>query len=370
MASGEDIENPNEKRILTIFNKKSKSNYAPFYKTLPMDRGAVVAWEENYEVGKQLSALQFAMDLYYENYDSFMSERQNDPTDRTANTLIVPAKTIMTRLNGLERRVIPMDTQQITAMVDVHDNVMYYMVVAWAGDFTGYVIDYGTFPEQSRKHFSQSDKSLLTLRRQFGEQRRDGAIAAGLEFLLHQLMAESYTMQGDREMQEINRIDKILIDSGYKPHVVEAVITKIGSPVHVRPSLGVGVTAKQTPMQHWGGKGKSVRVGHFGVEEKLSKRVYRTTKGDVNHWKSAVHDAFSLRSGERGSVTFWGTNPETHRMVAEHMTAEKVVLVEANSRKANEWSNPFKQDNHWFDCLVGCMIAASTLGIEANELQV
>ena len=122
-------------------------------------------------------------------------------------------------------------------------------------------------------------------------------------------------------------------------------------------------------MQHWGAKGKPVRIGHFWVDEKLTKRVYRTVKGDVNYWKSAVHDSFSLRSGERGSITFWGNNLEAHRMVSEHMTAEKVVLVEANSRKVNEWSNPFNQDNHWFDCLVGCMIAASTLGIEAKELQ-
>jgi phage terminase large subunit GpA-like protein len=54
-------------------------------------------------------------------------------------------------------------------------------------------------------------------------------------------------------------------------------------------------------------------------------------------------------------------------MVSEHMTAEKVVLVEAAGRKVDEWSNPFKQDNHWFDCLVGCMIAASTLGIKMEE---
>jgi hypothetical protein len=34
-GDGEGIENSIEKWILPIFNKQSKSNYAPFYKTLP-----------------------------------------------------------------------------------------------------------------------------------------------------------------------------------------------------------------------------------------------------------------------------------------------------------------------------------------------
>jgi hypothetical protein len=343
-----------------------------------MQEGAVVPWKENF-TDDELDALQFAMNKWSDNETMFFSEYQNEPLEKASETLIVPAKTIRTRLNGMERRMIPMDTQVITAFCDVHKDLIYYMVAAWSGDFTGYVLDYGVFPEQTRANFSRNDQSLMTLRRRFGEQRSDGAIAAGLEFLLHQLMQECYTMHEDSEKQEINRIDKILIDSGYKPHVVESVITKIGSPVHVRPSLGIGVGAKQTPMQHWGqqshhahlplnaGKGKSCRVGHFWIEEKLQKRVYRTIKGDVNYWKSAVHDAFSLRSGERGAITFWGSNPEAHRMVSEHMVAESVVLVEANSRKVNEWSNPFTRDNHWFDCLVGCMIAASTCGIRTAE---
>lgn len=344
-----------------------------FYKKnlAAMREGAIVPWAENFPP-ECIDALQHAMNIWSDNEITFYNEYQNTPVDKNAGTLLVPAKTIRTRLNGLERRVVPMDTFAITSMLDVHDDMIYYMVCAWANDFTGYVIDYGVFPEQNRVNFSRSDKSLMTLARQFGEGRRDGAIAAGLEFLLHQLTAESYTMHGDHDKQEVNRIDKILIDSGYKPHVVEAVITKIGSPVHVRPALGVGIGAKQTPMEYWGAgsKGKSAKVGHFWVDEKIKTRAYRTVKGDVNYWKTAVHNAFSLRSGERGSITFWGTNPEAHRMVSEQMTAEKVVLVEANGRKVNEWANPFKQDNHWFDCLVGCMIAASTLGVEATEYKI
>jgi hypothetical protein len=350
-----------------VCRKQDRIAGTQFYKRhrTEMDKDAVVAWEDNFVEGKQISALQYAMDKYYENPDSFQSEYQNEPQEKSAETIIVPAKTIRTRLNGMERRVIPMDSHRITAFCDVHDDLIYYMVCSWADDFTGCVIDYDVFPEQQRINFSRKDRSLNTLAKEYGGLRREGSIAAGLEALLLQLLSECYTMFGDREEQEVNRIDRILIDSGYKPHVVESVITKIGSPSHIRPSLGVGVGAKQTPMQHW--KGKSVRAGHYWIEEKMPKRIYKTTKGDVNYWKSAVHDAFSLRSSERGGISFWGSNPEAHRMVSEHITAEKVVLVEANARKVNEWSNPFQQDNHWFDCLVGCMIGASTLGIRTAE---
>ncbi|MDR3232279.1 MAG: phage terminase large subunit family protein [Planctomycetaceae bacterium] len=235
----------------TMFYKRNRSE---------MQKGAVVSWEANYTVDKQLDALQFAMDKYYENYESFMAECQNEPVSGECETVIVPAKTIRTRLNGLERRQIPLDTQAITAFVDCHDDLLYWMVAAWSGDFIGYIIDYDVFPEQTRQNFSRSDKSLITLKKQFNERRSEGSIAAGLEMLLYQLLDENYTMPDGSENNEVNRIDKILIDSGYKPHVIESVIMKIGSPVNVRPSLGVGVGAKQAPMMQYQSRDRKVAV--------------------------------------------------------------------------------------------------------------
>ena len=44
---------------------------------------------------------------------------------------------------------MPLAATRVTAFIDVHDKLLFYCVCAWEEDFTGYVIDYGTFPDQS-----------------------------------------------------------------------------------------------------------------------------------------------------------------------------------------------------------------------------
>jgi hypothetical protein len=53
-------------------------------------------------------------------------------------------------------------------------------------------------------------------------------------------------------------------------------------------------------------------------------------------------------------------------MFAEHVAnSEMWVDKTARGRTVREWSaRPSKPDNHWFDCLVGCAVAASFLGIK------
>jgi len=54
---------------------------------------------------------------------------------------------------------------------------------------------------------------------------------------------------------------------------------------------------------------------------------------------------------------------ETHRLLAEHLTAEYRVKTEGRGRVVDEWRlRPEAQDNHWLDCLVGCAVAASIQG--------
>ena len=46
--------------------------------------------------------------------------------------------------------------------------------------------------------------------------------------------------------------------------------------------------------------------------------------------------------------------------------AETSIVAAGQGRTVHEWrSKPSKPDNHWFDCLVGCAVAASMAGVEA-----
>jgi len=49
--------------------------------------------------------------------------------------------------------------------------------------------------------------------------------------------------------------------------------------------------------------------------------------------------------------------------VTEHLTAEYRVRTEGRGRVVDVWKlRPEKPDNHWFDCLVGCAVAACIQG--------
>jgi hypothetical protein len=67
--------------------------------------------------------------------------------------------------------------------------------------------------------------------------------------------------------------------------------------------------------------------------------------------------------GDVGCLSLFGEKPESHRLLAEHLTAEYRVKTEARGRSVDEWKQrPEQPDNHWFDCLVGSAVAASMQG--------
>jgi hypothetical protein len=52
-----------------------------------------------------------------------------------------------------------------------------------------------------------------------------------------------------------------------------------------------------------------------------------------------------------------------HQLFAEHLTAEYRVKTEGRGRVVDEWKlRPEAHDNHWFDGIVGCAVAASMEG--------
>lgn len=331
-----------------------------------MQEGAVVAWKANY-TADEMDALQYAMNLWADDYSAFMSERQNEPLRPDLGTIVTPAKTIRSRLNGLDPLMIPLDAARLTGFIDVHDDLLYYAAVAWADDFTGCIVDYGTYPKQTRRMFAKADKGLKTLQTVYKGLSTNAAIQAGLTALIKDLLAISWDVQGDEDGGEIVRFGRILIDSGYKPDLVENAIRLVGSPV-VSPSKGKGIRASGMPIAEWA-KNKGRMFGQYWIEDRPRNRKERTITLDTNYWKCRVHEAFFLSPGDRGGLALWGHEPETHRMFSEHHNAEIGTLVESSQNKVVEWQTIPGRDNHFFDCLVGNMVAASHLGIKPIEEQ-
>jgi len=73
---------------------------------------------------------------------------------QTSGAIALTAGQVASRSNGLRKGEIPVRCTTLTGFVDVHQELLYWVVMAWEPDFTGYVIDYGTFPDQRRAFFT------------------------------------------------------------------------------------------------------------------------------------------------------------------------------------------------------------------------
>ena len=328
-----------------------------------MNAGAVLSWPDGHNPKHFIDSLEMAMVKWCDNERAFWSEYQNEPLRDPGSAVVVPAKTIMQRVNGLERQTVPYDTTKITAFVDVHDDLLYFSVIAWNPDSAGFIVDYGTFPQQKRTFFAKSDGGLDTLQGEFGGSS-DGALGMGLQTLFADLLNARYPTENDERAER--EIDRILVDSKYKPEVVESAIRLTRGKIIV-PCRGYSIRATSHPMNEWLKKPGRL-FGHHWIKEKVEKRIYQSYLADTNYWKSKLHEKFNLQPGEKGSLTFWGTDRRVHRMAAEHCNAESCQLVSSGRNEVNEWKEkPTRPDNHLFDCLVGSLIGASTLGLKTED---
>ncbi len=324
-----------------------------------MDAGAEPAWPERFNVDTELSAIQHAMNLYIDDPSGFACEYQNEPiVEKGDQIAMMSASEIAGKVNGIPRASVPSDTQHITTFIDVHDDLLYWTVAAWSDTFSGWIIDYGTWPEQPGRLFAKrkATKTLQTITPTAG---REGAIRAGLETLANHLLTREWT----RADGVPYRIARGLVDSGYVPAVVDDFCRYSKHAAILIPSRGLGIGAAKRPISEYQQRPGDQYGLNWYVSKPAGKQILRTARYDANFWKTFLMSRFAVLLGDAGSLSLYGHRPEDHRQIAEHITAERPVRTFGNGRWVDEWRlAPGSTDNHWLDCLVGCAVAASMLG--------
>jgi len=328
-----------------------------------MDEGAVIAWPERYEEG-ELSAIQHAMNIYFRDEAAFYAEYQNEPLvpDGDESTGL-DADQVAVRLSRLKRGVIPNDCQHLTAFIDVHQDLLYWIVVAWQDDATSYIIDYGTWPKQPHGHFTLANASKRLPRRYPGLSI-EAALYAGLRDLCEEILGKTYLT----ETEEERRVDRCLIDAnwGQATDIVYRFCRESQFSHIILPSHGRFVGASSRPLAEYNRR-RGDRVGNnWRITATPTKKV-RAVQYDTNYWKSWVAARLTAPVGGAGCMVLFGDNADHHRLIAEHITAEYPVSTEARGRRVEEWRLIPGRDNHWFDCLVGCAVAASINGVAVSE---
>ena len=325
-----------------------------------MDEGAVIAWPARHNAD-ELSAVQHAMNLKLQDEGAFFAEYQNEPLpEDEPDEDLLTADEIAAKINNLPRELIPIGCNHVTMFIDVQGKMLFYVVAAWEDDFTGYVVDYGSFPDQKREYYTLRD-ARRTLTGVTGNTGLEAAIYAGLETLTNDYLSREWK----RDDGAMVRIDRCMIDAnwGNSTDVVYQFCRQSSHASILLPSHGRYVGASSIPFSEYKKK-RGERVGHYWrIPNVKGKRAVRHVVFDTNYWKSFCQTRLASPMGDPGCLSLFGSKPERHRLLADHLTAEFRVRTEGRGRSVDEWKlRPEVVDNHWLDCLVGCAVAASIQG--------
>ncbi len=334
-----------------------------------MDAGSKVAWEARFN-HDEVSAIQHAMNLKLQDEVAFWAEYQNEPLPAiTEEADALTADQIATKVNGHDRGLVPLDASHLTAFIDVQQKALYWVVCGWSDAFTGYVLDYGTWPDQKRPYFTLRDLRL-TLAGATKSAGIEGQIYAGLEACTGHLLGRHWRRDDGAELS----IERLLVDAnwGQSTDTVYQFCRQSPHAAVLIPSHGRFVGAASVPFSEYKRK-RGDRVGlHWRIPAVVGRHTVRHLLYDTNHWKSFLHARLAVPMGDPGCLSLFGHDPERHRLFAEHLTAEYRVRTAGRGRQVDEWKpRPEGFDNHWFDGVVGCAVAASMLGValDTNERQ-
>ncbi len=350
-----------EIRADSLRNDGDGSQATEFYRDhrQAMDTGSIVAWPQRYNED-ELSALQHAMNLRLRDESAFFAEYQNEPIVEAIGEEMLTADEIAAKTNGYARAAIPIGCNHLTMFIDVQQKALYWMLCGFEEDFTGYVLDYGTWPDQKRSYFTLND-IRSTLKRIKPGAGLEGQIYHGLE----QLTSERLSMVYRREDGADMRIDRCMIDAnwGQSTDVVYQFCRQSDYASVLLPSHGRYVGASGIPFSEYKRK-RGDRVGHhWRIPNTTGRRQVRHVLVDTNYWKSFIHARLGVVMGDPGCLSLFGRDSVQHRLLADHLTAEFRVKTTARDRIVDEWKlRATRPDNHWLDCLVGCAVAASIQG--------
>jgi hypothetical protein len=332
-----------------------------FYRVnqIDMDAGAVVAWPQRHNPD-ELSAIQHAMNLMLDQGEAaFWAEYQNEPKpDALGDDALLSADVIAAKTNGMKRSEVPVGVNHLTMFIDVQGALLFWMVCGWEEDFTGYVLDYGAYPDPRQEYFTLREvkRTLMLVHKGTGQ---EGAIYAGLESLTADRLNRRFGRDDGAEM----KIERCLVDAnwGNSTDVVYQFCRQcVHSPV-IMPSHGRYVGAASTPFSDYKPK-RGDRVGlHWRIPALQGKRAVRYVLIDTNYWKSFTHARLAVPMGDPGCLSLFAG--ASHQLLSEHLSAEYRVKTQGRGRELEEWKlRTPGSDNHWLDCLVGCAVAASMQG--------
>ena len=334
-----------------------------------MDEGAEPEWKHIPLEDDEISPIQHAMNVWVDDGEAaFWSEVMNKPLrPQVASPLDLTREGLSARISGYPKRLVPDGRPHLVYHIDVHDELLYWTVAAAGQDFSAEVIDYGTWPEQSSSWFTLAN-AKQTLGKKYRGTTSDAAIRQGVADCISKIHSTPWTYADGSSVS----IACGLVDAGYKPSEVAGAI-RLCRFDRVYTCRGIGSGPTEKPMTEYDVRPKKAlragpdpRAPRWFFPRENQDGMVRRVNFDANFWKDTVAARLN-QSAADGQWRLYGKAGEDHAPYIEHLLAERPVQITAKGRTVNVWKKVGNLDNHWFDTLVGCAVAASISGAQIGE---
>lgn len=331
-----------------------------------MDDGMQVACDWCFDPRSEISACQHAYNMLIDDgEEAFACEAQQKPLPPQQTAYTLNAAALAKRLSGLPRGVAPQTATALTAYVDVHEKVLYWVVSAWGPNLAGGPIDYGTYPPQPVRYFAQNNpiRSMSDAHPGLVE---DAWITAGLTAVVDGLLSRRFA----REDGGTLAIGKLLVDVkwGEKNRLLKEFCRRHAAyPNVLFPAQGIGLGATSRPLDEY--------KPEPGAEVGLHWRIPPARGGDrwctidANWWKTFAATRLSAPPGTPGAWMLFGRDPAEHCLFVDHCCAERPDEITGRGRTVVVWSQVPGQDNHYWDCLVNTAVAANILKMDPEGME-
>jgi hypothetical protein len=320
---------------------------------IEMDKGGKVAWDLDKQED-ELTALQSMMTIRALDPEFFRKEIQQEGA-APVNTSGVKLSTLplLNRLSHYSPGVVPELAVHQTAFVDSSDQVLWWMVCGWGADFSGWVIDYGTWPDQGRPVFYKSDLPAKISQQLPGVSWEEAFVHAHNE--LDAVLFERFP--------DLDLVLKDWSDGQHKPRIEAQVMSSVNQS-RIRPSKGFAPKPGRKPVHLWGDQHRDRHNGSNWVERRTDRPHH--VQFDANQWKTFAARRLMTTVGAPSAMVLPGSEEYRNRLLVEHLTAENPKHMTYDGASGVVWEQPPGRDNDWFDTLVGNAVAASMLGCGLN----
>lgn len=365
-----------------------------------MDAGFVLAWPdrfngaERYEGNREYSGIQHAMNKRFESPSTFPAEFQNRPKDLNKVEIAITPEILAERTNKIPRLIVPSYATRLVSMIDVQNEHFCYMTLACSDDFTGAIIDYGTFPDVGMPYFQRRQfNSWSLLSRRFFERYpnqsekaetiSDGSLRAPLEAKVYYGLSEVVKLvlakdyRRDDHQNTKMELAKLGIDSrwGKASNSIRRYIHD-QKDARLMAMFGTPVTPGQRQFEEYTltSGWRFEHIQHRGLKEctwiwKFGPDGHYYLATDVNRLKTFAMSRLACPIGSPGAIVLHKGSPEQHRLVSEHIAgSEEPIEQSERGRKKEMWfPKDGEPDNEFLDTFVGCLALASFEGARIRE---